>query len=265
MDHSENNDTYLDRFSGIGRLYGKAALERLRETHLAVIGIGGVGSWTAEALARSGVGELTLVDLDSICLTNANRQIHALDGQIGREKIAAMADRLKLINPEIKIHEVLEFFSRDTADQLLEAGFDAVVDAIDSVQSKCLLIASCRDRGVPLVVSGGAGGKSDPTAVSRNDLAFATNDRLLKLVRKRLRRDYGFPPEPTGEPFGIASVFSTENARYPWSDGSVCEVPEPGSALQLDCESGFGTAAQVTGTFGFAAAAEAIRLVLDAR
>jgi tRNA A37 threonylcarbamoyladenosine dehydratase len=264
MDPSENSDDYLDRFSGIGRLYGQFALQQLRGSHVAVIGIGGVGSWAAEALVRSGVGKLTLVDLDSICVTNANRQIHALDGQIGREKIAAMAERLKLINPQVVIHEVLEFFTENTADQLLDSGFDVVVDAIDSVQSKCLLIAICRDRKIPLVVSGGAGGKSDPTAVSRHDLAFATNDRLLKLVRKRLRRDYGFPSEPSREPFGIAAVFSTENAMYPWSNGTVCEVPEPGSALQLDCESGFGTAAQVTGTFGFAAAAEAIRLVLEA-
>lgn len=227
-----------------------------------MIGIGGVGSWTVEALARSGVGELTLIDLDSVCITNTNRQLHAVDGQIGREKVDAIADRVKLINPEVIVHREIDFFTENSADRLLSEHFDCVVDAIDSITHKCYLIACCRDRDIPIVVSGGAGGKSDPTAVSRDDLAFATNDRLLKMVRKRLRRDYGFPPEPTRIPFDMPAVFSTENAKYPWADGTVCEIPEPGSALKLDCESGFGTATQVTGTFGFAAASEAIRLII---
>ena len=176
---------------------------------------------------------------------------------------AALGDAAASINPEIVIHEEIEFFTEQTAERLLGAGFDCVVDAIDSVKHKCFLIASCRDRKLPVVVCGGAGGKQDPTAVNRADLAFATNDRLLKLVRKRLRAGYDFPPEITRQPFGMRAVFSTENAKYPWADGSVCDVPEPGSALKLDCESGFGTAAQVTGTFGFAAAAEAIREILE--
>ncbi len=254
---------YGERFSGIGRLYGKAGLQKLHQSHVAVIGIGGVGSWTVEALARSGVGELTLIDLDSICITNTNRQLHAVDGQIGREKTTAMAERARLINPEIIIHEEIDFFTAKTADTLLEPGYSCVVDAIDSLQHKCLLIATCRERQQPLVVSGGAGGKMDPTAVSRDDLAFATNDRLLKMVRKRLRREYDFPSEPSKLPFGMPTVYSTENARFPWADGSVCEVPELGSALKLDCDSGFGTATQVTGTFGFATAAEAARIVVE--
>ncbi|MDF1814583.1 MAG: tRNA threonylcarbamoyladenosine dehydratase [Verrucomicrobiales bacterium] len=254
---------YAERFSGIGRLYGQAGMEKLAGAHVAVVGIGGVGSWTVEALARSGIGELTLIDLDSLCITNTNRQIHAVEGQVGREKAAAMADRAKLINPEISVHEEIEFFTENTAEELLAPGFDCVVDAIDSVKHKCFLIATCRDREIPLVVCGGAGGKTDPAGVSRDDLAFATNDRLLKMVRKRLRAQYDFPPEPTKAPFHIPAVFSTENARYPWANGTVCDRPEPGSALQLDCESGFGTATQVTGTFGFAAAAAAIQLILQ--
>ncbi len=253
---------YEDRFSGVGRLYGRDALERLSRAHAAVIGIGGVGCWTVEALARSGIGCLTLVDLDSICVTNTNRQIHALEGQVGREKVRAMAERVRLIHPGIAVREEIEFFTERTADALLETGYDVVVDAIDSLRHKCHLIASCRERGIPLVVCGGAGGKTDPTRVERADLAFATNDRLLKVVRKRLRASYGFPPEPGRLPFGLPAVFSTENARFPWSDGTVCDAPEPGSSLKLDCASGFGTAAPVTGTFGFAAAAEAIRLIL---
>lgn len=250
---------YQQRFSGIARLYGTDTFARLAGTHVAVIGIGGVGSWAVEALARSGIGKLTLVDLDSICITNTNRQLHAVTGEIGKEKVLSMAERCQSINPDIEVNQEIDFFTDQTSDEILERGFDVVVDAIDSLRHKCLLISRCRDRQIPLVVCGGAGGKSDPTAVSRADLAFATNDRLLKMVRKRLRREFDFPPEASRKPFGLPAVFSTENARFPWSDGRVCEVPEPGSALQLDCESGFGTATQVTGTFGFAAAAEVIR------
>lgn len=253
---------YLDRFSGIARLYGTVALERLSRSRILVIGTGGVGSWTAEALARSGVGHLTLVDPDEICVTNTNRQLHALDGQFGRQKIASLAERLRLVHPGIEIVEKPVFFTASNAGDLLGPSYDVVVDGIDDVRLKALLIASCRDRGLPLVVSGGAGGKQDPTQVRAADLAFATNDRLLRLVRKELRRAYAYPPETTKAPFGVQAVFSTENARYPWADGSVRETPEPGAHLRLNCETGFGTATPATGTFGFAVAAEAIKTVL---
>lgn len=239
-------------------------MPRLRAAHIAVIGIGGVGTWTAEALARSGVGELTLIDLDEICVTNINRQLHALDGQIGKPKATALAERLRLINPEIVVREEIAFFTEATAERLLEPGFGCIVDAIDSVKQKAFLIATCKERGIPIVASGGAGGKSDPSKLSTADLAFATNDRLLRLIRKELRRNYDFPPEITKAPFGIPAVYSTENARFPWSDGTVREDPEPGSELRLNCDSGFGTSAPVTGAFGLTAAAEAIRLLLSA-
>jgi len=254
---------WFNRFSGIGRLYGVAGLDRLRESHVAVVGIGGVGSWTAEALARTGVGEITLIDLDDICVTNVNRQLHAIDGQIGHGKVTAMADRIRSINPECRVHALAEFLTGSNAAELLSPGFDAVVDAIDNVSHKCVLIAACRERRIPVIVAGGAGGKSDPSKVDTDDLAFATNDRLLKQVRKKLRAEYGFPPEPRKEPFGIRSVFSAENAVYPWADGTVCDEPEPGSPLRLNCDSGFGTASFVTGTFGLTAAAEAVDAVLN--
>lgn len=252
-------DLYEQRFSGIARLFGRPCLERLKRCHVAVVGIGGVGSWTVEALARCGVGQLTLIDLDSVCITNSNRQIHALSGQIGKEKARAMAERCRLINPEVEVTEVIEFFTAENAERLLKPDFDCVVDAIDSVAHKCALIAACREKGRRLVVSGGAGGKTDPTAVRRADLAVVTHDRLLKLVRKELRRSHGFPSESSREPFGIPAIHSLESSRYPWADGSVCESPEPGQALRLDCASGFGSATQVTGTFGFAAAAEVVK------
>jgi len=254
---------YLDRFSGLARLYGAGALERLRRAHVAVIGVGGVGSWTAEALARSGVGRLTLVDPDEICVTNTNRQLPALSGEFGRPKVTVLAERLRLVNPELEVVEVLSFFTAGTAASILEQNYDCVVDGIDEVKLKALLVVSCRNRGLPLVVCGGAGGKRNPASVRGADLAFATNDRLLRLVRKELRRHHGYPPEAARAPFGARAVYSEENARFPWSDGTVREDPEPGSSLRLNCESGFGSATPVTGTFGFAAAAEAIEIVLS--
>ncbi len=247
----------------MARLYGETALEQIRESHIAVIGIGGVGSWTAEALARSGVGELTLIDLDEVCITNVNRQLPAHDGNIGRFKVEAIGERLRLIHPEIILHEKTAFFTERTADDLLAPGYDCIVDAIDDAAQKAFLIATCRDRQQPLVVAGGAGGKRNPARVQSDDLAFATNDRLLRLIRKTLRQDYAFPEEQTKAPFGFRTVYSTENARFPWSDGTIREDPEPGSHLRLNCETGFGTATPVTGTFGFAAASEAIEVVLS--
>jgi len=254
---------YLDRFSGVGRLYGQGALERLRGAHVGVVGIGGVGSWTAEALVRSGVGSVTLVDLDEVCVTNVNRQLPALEGNVGRPKVEAVAERLRLIHPGCEVREEVAFLTESSADRLLGAGFDALVDAIDDARRKAFLVAACRERELPLVAAGGAGGKRNPAAVSTADLAFATNDRLLRLVRRILRREHGFPAEASGEPFGARAVFSTENARFPWSDGTVRAEPEPGSHLRLDCDAGFGTAAMVTGSFGFAAASEALEIVLS--
>ena len=261
--HQELSNDFLDRFSGLGRLYGADALERLRRAHVAIIGTGGVGSWTAEALARSGVGRITLIDPDEICVTNSNRQLPALTGNFGRLKITVLAERLRLIHSEVEIVEVPSFFTASNAASLLDAGYDVVVDGIDNATLKALLVASCRDRNLPLIVSGGAGGKRNPAAVRTDDLAFATHDRLLRLVRKELRRDHGYPHESVQKPFGVRAVFSVENACYPWSDGSVREDPEPGSHLRLNCESGFGSATPVTGTFGFTAAAEAIEIILS--
>jgi tRNA A37 threonylcarbamoyladenosine dehydratase len=259
---SDPDSDYFDRFSGLGRLYGRPALDRLRRARVAVIGIGGVGTWAAEALARSGIGHLALIDLDEVCVTNVNRQIHALDGQIGRPKVGAMADRVRLISPGCEATPITQYFTEATAAELLSPGYDVVIDAIDNVKHKSLLIAECVKRSVPLIVSGGGGGKRDPTTLSVADLARATNDRLLKRVRKVLRRDHGFPDEPSKLDFGVTAVFCDEKAVYPWVDGTVCAEPEPGSELRLNCESGFGTAAFVTGAIGFAGAAEAVKCIL---
>lgn len=255
---------YRDRFGGLARLYGASALERLQGARVGVVGVGGVGSWTVEGLARSGIGTLTLIDLDDVCVTNVNRQLPALDGQIGRPKVEVLAERVRLINPGCRIEAVSEFFTAATADRLLAPGYDVVVDAIDRMSHKALLIASCRARGVPVLTIGGAGGRRDPTQVRVGDIGEA-GDELLRLVRKKLRRDHGYASGAHRgiTRMGLRAVWSTEAPVYPWADGSCATEPEPGSNLTLDCESGFGTAAFVTGVFGLVAAGEVVRLLLS--
>tara|TARA_R110002096_G_scaffold238581_6_gene430141 strand:- start:591 stop:1400 length:810 start_codon:yes stop_codon:yes gene_type:complete len=259
---SEDTD-YTDRFSGLGRLYGGDTLSRLRNAHVCVAGIGGVGSWVVEALARSGIGRITMIDLDDICITNVNRQLHALDGEIGRSKVTVMAKRVATIHPDCEVIAEEAFFTSTNADALLAPDYDVVIDAIDALEHKCLLLAKCRERGRSVVTCGGAGGKSDPTAVKVADLRDATNDRLLRAVRRELKRGFGFSPSETVS-FEIAAVYSSENAVFPWSDGTVCEASEPGSESRLNCDSGLGTASFVTGTFGLVAAGEAVRQIVKA-
>lgn len=240
----------------MARLFGMAGLDRLRAARVAVIGIGGVGSWAAEALARSGVGGLRLIDLDDICVTNVNRQLHALDGAIGRPKVAVMAERVRAINPACAVEPVADFFTAEDADALLAGSLDYVVDAIDNAPLKATLIARCRERSLPVITSGGAGGRQDPTQVRVADLVDSTHDGLLAEVRRLLRREHGFPA--AGRRFGVECVFSPERPVFPTSDGGVCPAREPDSDLRLDCRSGFGTASFVTGTFGFALTARVV-------
>jgi tRNA A37 threonylcarbamoyladenosine dehydratase len=261
------NDTdahYTDRFGGMGRLFGRGALDRLRDAHVCVMGVGGVGSWTVEGLARSGVGALTLVDLDDVCVTNVNRQLPALDGQIGRPKITVLAERVRLINPACRVTEIPDFFTASTAAAMLgSVRFDCVVDAIDNASNKALLIAECVKRGLPCVAVGGAGGKREATLIRAGDLGESGGDDLLRLVRRNLRSFHGFA-KGSGNRYGVRCVFSAEKPVYPWADGTCSAEPEPGSNLKLDCASGFGTAVWVTATFGLVAAQEAVGCVLRA-
>ncbi len=257
------NADYLDRFGGLGRLYGTAGLERLAAAHVCVVGLGGVGSWAAEALARSGVGALTLIDLDDVCVTNVNRQLPAIDGEIGRPKVAVIADRIRRINPGCRVEALAEFFTASSAERHLAPGFTAVVDAIDDVGNKALLIAACRARGLFCVTAGGAGGKRDGTALRTGDLGASGGDDLLKQVRKTLRREHGFAGGE-GNLYGVRAVWSTERPVFPWADGTCAAAPEPGSNLRLDCASGFGTAVFVTAAFGLALAQEVVNRVVAA-
>ena len=250
------------RFGGIARLLSTAGYQRLERAHVAVIGLGGVGSWAAEALVRSGIGALTLVDLDEVCVSNVNRQLHALEDTVGHPKVEVLARRFQAIHPGCHIERRPEFFTRVTDARLLTPAYSFVLDAIDDLANKCLLLAQCRQRGLPVVTCGGAGGRSDPTAIRVADLAEATHDRLLAQVRKLLRHEHGFPAQ--GEPFGIQAVFSVERPVFPQPDGSVCVdrgASAFGAGLRLNCDAGLGTAAFVTGAYGFAAAAVVVRQI----
>jgi tRNA A37 threonylcarbamoyladenosine dehydratase len=254
------------RFGGIARLYGRLGLERLAAAHVAVVGIGGVGSWAAEALARSGVGEISLFDLDDVCVTNTNRQIHAHAGNIGRAKVEAMAERIRAINPDCTVHAVADFVTRETMAEYITENLDGVIDCIDSVAAKAALIAWCKRRKIQVVTTGGAGGQIDPTQIQVADLNKTFNDPLAAKVRSLLRRDYNFSRTP-GRTYSVPCVFSTEQLRYPKPDGSVCQAKGfVGEGVRLDCAGGFGAVMMVTATFGMVAAARLIdKLVAGAR
>jgi tRNA A37 threonylcarbamoyladenosine dehydratase len=251
------------RFGGMGRLYGSCALERLAQAHVAVVGVGGVGSWTVEALARSGVGRLTLIDMDDVCITNTNRQLPALEGEIGRPKVEVLAERVGRIHPGCIINPVSEFFLDSTADRLLspEHRYDWVVDAVDRAAIKTLLIVKARERGIEVLTVGGAGGRRDPTQVRCCDLGSTVSDVLLRQVRRELRKTYGWA-NGAGHEYGVAAVYSAEPQMFPQHDGTVCAVKPGGDEnLRMDCASGYGSASFVTGAFGFAAAAEVVRRI----
>lgn len=246
------------RFGSLGRLYGPAALARFRAAHVCVIGIGGVGSWIVEALSRSAIGTLTLIDLDHVAESNINRQVHADSSTLGKAKIEAMAERIAAINPECKVNLIDEFVDPANVAELISPGrFDVVVDAIDSVKAKVALIVHCRAHGIPLLTIGAAGGQVDPTRVRVDDLAFTQHEPLLARVRKKLRAAHGFPRHLKTR-FGIDAVYSEEPLVYP---AEVCEVGADGTTngvTGLNC-AGFGSVVAVTGVFGFVAAAQVLR------
>jgi tRNA A37 threonylcarbamoyladenosine dehydratase len=240
------------RFGGIGRLYGNRALSAFRTSHVAVVGLGGVGSWAAEALARSGVGRLSLFDLDDICASNVNRQIHALNGTIGQLKVEAMAQRLRAIQPSVEVGSHACFVTEKNLSGCLTEDLDFVFDATDSVKAKVAMIAWCAQKRIPLITSGAAGGQIDPTRIQIADLSRTFQDALLARVRSDLRRHHGFPRDQKCK-FGVDAVFSSEQPRYATAGGDVCATrPEQESGpVKLDCASGFGAATHVTATFAF--------------
>lgn len=254
------------RFGGVRRLYGGVALERFQQAHVCVIGMGGVGSWAVEALARSAVGKLTLVDLDNIAESNVNRQLHALEGSFGMAKVTAMAARVRAINPLAEVREIEDFITPDNLDALLGRQYDVVLDAIDDARAKVGLAAWCRQYHIPLVMAGGAGGRLDPARLRVADLAEVHGDRLLAKVRNQLRRDHGFPKGLDGnkpgskkklQKFGIACVYSDEPLQQP---ETACAT-DTEAITGLNC-AGYGSSVAVTASCGMVAAAEVLKALL---
>ncbi len=263
MTISNDEIDFERRFGGIGRLYGKAALQRFQQAHVCVVGVGGVGSWVVEALARSAIGKLTLIDLDNVAESNINRQIQALTSTLGQAKINALAERIAQINPFCQVNLIEDFVSPENLPQTIgAAGYDYVIDAIDSVRAKVALIAYCRENKIPLITIGGAGGQIDPSKILIRDLARTEQEPLLAKVRKRLRQQHGFPRGDKSK-FAIDAVFSMEALKYPEGEANCSfdadERSQANAAVTgLNC-AGFGSATVVTASFGMTASALVLR------
>lgn len=239
------------RFAGLQRLYGMTGAARIRDAHVAVVGVGGVGSWVAEALVRSGVGQLTLIDLDQVAESNINRQVHALSITLGQAKVDAMAERIALIHPGCVVQCVEEFVEPENWPHVLPAPVDAVIDACDQVQAKTAMAAWALQTSALFITVGAAGGKQQAERVEVADLAAATHDPLLAKLRYALRRRHGAARD--GRPLGVPCVFSRESVAPP--DAS-CTVAAPDGTL--NCH-GYGSSVAVTATFGMCAAGWAMR------
>ena len=256
------SSSYSERFGGIQRLYGKTRAKWIPQLHICVIGIGGVGSWAAEALARSGVGHITLIDHDDIALSNINRQIHTLDSTLEQSKVLVMKERILQINPDCHCHAIDDLLTENNLSKYIVADYDYVIDAIDSVKHKSALIYYCKRNKIPVITTGGAGGLIDPTAVEICDLSKTYNDPLAAKVRSQLRYHYNFSRNPKRR-FGVECVFSTEQQVYPQADGSVGQEKPGVKGVSLDCNFGYGSSACVTSVFGFTAAARTIEKSLQ--
>ena len=250
-------DNFEQRFGGIGRLYTPEGLAKLRQSHICVIGIGGVGSWAVEALARSGIGKITMIDMDDICVTNINRQLHALTSTVATLKTEAMKTRIAEINPECQVEIIDDFISPDNLADYLNRGYDYVIDAIDSVKTKAALIAYCKRNKIRLITTGGAGGQTDPSQIQIADLSKTIQDPLASKVRALLRKEYHFSQNPKRK-FGVDCVFSTQPLIFP-KMGEGCEI-----SATMNCANGFGAVTIVTATFAFFAVGRVIDKLLQA-
>ncbi|MBK9321700.1 MAG: tRNA threonylcarbamoyladenosine dehydratase [Bdellovibrionaceae bacterium] len=255
------------RFDRMGRLVGDSGMEKLFAAHVMIIGIGGVGSWTAESLARSGIGKITLVDFDEVCITNANRQLHAIQGMIGKKKAEVMAERLRKINPQMRVEVISAFYNAENSEAILDSKPDFVVDAIDNLTAKAHLLNTCRQRNMSVITCAGAAARLDPASIKIADLADTYGDPMAQQLRKILRQKYDWPS--TGV-FGIQCVFSDEvpiqpvELNYDQGEGFKCVCPQGQNNLH-SCEHRnviWGTASFVTGAFGLHMASWIVRAVL---
>ncbi len=268
---------YTRRFGGLERLYGPDGLPRLWDGHVAVAGIGGVGSWCAEALARSGIGALTLIDMDHVAESNINRQAHALDSTLGRDKVGAMADRLRDINPACRLTLVDDFVGPENIDVLLAGAPTVMIDCTDQARAKIAMVLACRKSAIPLVLCGGAGGKTDSLALRAGDLSLAVNDALLAKLRNTLRRLHGYPKasDKAGKPLkrvarmNVRALWFDQPTILPgaWREGRAGDTRRiDGEAVAqapqgLSC-AGYGSVVTVTAAMGMAAANQALHHVI---
>lgn len=252
-----------ERFGGIQRLYGTEPMALIRRMHVCVVGLGGVGSWVVEALARTGVGQLTLIDFDIITEGNVNRQLPALSSTVEQKKLATLVARVADINPACICHGIDDFLTDRNIDDYLasERDYDYVVDAIDSIKFKACMINHCKRNKIPVITTGGAGGLNDPTKVGLVDLSKTYNDPLAAKVRSTLRKQYGFTKKPKRN-FGVECVFSSQQQVYPKPDGTVSQEKPGIHGVSLDCRFGYGSASFVTGTFAFVVASRVINKTL---
>jgi tRNA threonylcarbamoyladenosine dehydratase len=248
------------QFSAIERLCGKKGYQKLTKAHVLIIGVGGVGSWTAEALARSGVGELTLIDPDSVCITNVNRQLLALSSTVGQSKVEVLKKRFQDINPHCKVNIIEEFFNKDTVEDIFSSNYTYAFDGIDRLKNKLLFIQTCKKKEVPFIISGGAGGKIDPTMIRVCDLGEVYRDRLLFSVRKKLRQDFKYPKGKNK--MKITCVFSPEQTRFPQPDGGIGTSSFGNAPKKLDCHSSIGSCTHTTAIFGMMAAGHIVNSII---
>ena len=244
------------RLAGIARLYGNDALEIFQRSHICIVGIGGVGAWVAEALARTGINRITLVDNDVLCETNVNRQLHAVKETIGKSKTSVMSARIKSINPDCIVDEIKELVGYKNLNQCMSIEYDYVVDAIDNSAIKAAIVNWCKRNKVPVICIGGAGGQIEPSMIKVGDLNRTKNDPLLAKVRSQLRAYHGFSRNPKRH-YSIECVYSTEQVRYPDGYGGTT-FEKPGQGVTMDCNYGFGSVSHITGSFAFFAVARII-------
>lgn len=255
LPHDGDGIDFERRFGGIRRLYGAQALDTFRNAHVCVLGLGGVGSWAAEALARSAIGRLTLIDPDHVAESNLNRQLPALESTLGRAKVQVMAERVHGINPHCTVYGIEEFVTVDNVRELVSPGLDFVVDCVDGFRIKAHLIAHCRRAKIRIITVGGAGGQTDPTRIRVVDLSRTEHDALFAKTRRLLRTDYGFPKNLKRR-FDVPCVYSEENPVFPAADGCVSPArPDQQHLGGLTCAGGLGSSMPVTASFGLAAAA----------
>lgn len=246
------------RFRGTYQLLGRKHFARVSAASVCVVGLGGVGSWSVEALARSGVGQITLVDLDDVCITNINRQVHAVTDTVGKPKADLLAQRIGAINPACRVTVIRKFFSRLTADEILSIGFDLVLDTIDRNENKTTLIGECVKRSIRVITVGSAGNRLDSANITVSDLAKTIHDPLLQIVRKQLRQHYDFPKGERAK-FNVPCVYAPQQ-RGPRTGNEFGECIDTGEGRK-SCNDGLGSAVYVTGALGFRAAGEVIRIL----